>query len=207
MNIIRIFRVIIVVAALLSTAWGIGAAQGPPCGPDQTCPGAEWGPPIASPVDLNVYNLCGTGCKAIVTWSYRDACGSCDISIDEIRPIPGSGCSCTIDKLFTESIAALLLLNPNPIACKPDIVGDCATVWRVMTGGCWKPDNRYVGGGVSCPGASCCLATYEVCLTPSGRTFTQTSAPAMQFPCEGIVPDPECFEVCNSLPKSRSDPY
>lgn len=207
MNIIRIFRVIVAVTALLPAVWSIGFAQGTPCGADPTCPDAQWGPSIASPVDLNVYGLCGSGCKAIVTWRYRDACGSCDISIEEIRPIPGSGCSCTIDKLFTESIAALLLLNPSPIACKPDFVGECSTVWRVMTGGCWKPDNRYVGGGVSCPGASCCLATYEVCLTSSGRTFTQTSTPAMQFPCEGIVTDPECFEVCNSLPRSQSDPY
>jgi hypothetical protein len=201
MNIIRALSI----AAVLLIAAGEIHAQGPACGPDPTCPGAVWSAPIASPVNLNIYNLCGVGCQAIITWRQRDACGSCDISIDEIRAVPGTGCSCSWDRLFKESIAALLLLMPSPINCPPAEVGECATTWRVMTGGCWKPDNRYVDGYMSCPGASCCFATYEVCLTSGGRTFTQTGTPQMQFPCEGIVTDPECVPRCNSLPKSRSD--
>ncbi len=202
----NIINSIPIIAVLLSAAAGRADAQGEPCSVDPTCPGAVWEAPIATPVNLNVYNLCGVGCQAIVTWRHRDACGSCDIAVQEIRPAAGSGCSCSVADLFKEAIASLLVLNPSPIPCKPDLPSECATVWRVMSGGCWEPDNRYVGGAVSCPGASCCLATYEVCLTAGGRTFRQTSPPGMQFPCEGAVPDPECVEVCNALPKSNVDP-
>ncbi len=203
MNTIRTFLVALAISGAVVTSV---RAQGPACGPDPTCPDAQWDAPQLATVNLNVYGLCGPTCQAIVTWQHRDACGSCDIAITEIRAVPGSNCSCSVQNFFKESVAALLLLLPNPLPCGPSTPGECSTTWRVMTGGCWKPDNRYVTGFVSCPGASCCFATYKVCLTLTGRTFTQTSDPQMQFPCDQVVPDPECVPVCNSLPKSNTNP-
>jgi hypothetical protein len=178
---------VIILSVILPT---IASAQ---CIPD--CPDSAWKQPRYDTVNAS---RCSDSCLIEVKWTYRNACGSCDVWFYEFRRVGGT-CSCS-DSAFINAAVAAFLLQKTP-GCAQTAY-PCYNVWRVVMGGCWRkvlqwpgPDYHYY----PCEGTECCLSTYQICLDSLGRrTVTQTSPPGTNVDCS-LLGD-ECFQACGYLP-------